>query len=81
MTENADEPAGMNERGYDPERLTLSLIGDLVDAHPNYRAVSHYAASGSRFVMVEIPPEPDAFTEGAPGAFVSMVAGFDTEDA
>lgn len=79
MSGSVDED-DIKEPNYDDAPVTMSMIRMLIDAHPDYRGISHYASNDNKFVMIEIPREPDAFTDGAPGKFVEFVSAIADED-
>ena len=61
-------------------RVTLSLIGKLIDRHPAWRATSHTTRAGREVTMIEYADDQYEFTAGLPGAFVSFVEGVEDDD-
>lgn len=58
----------------DGSRVTLSLIGDLVDRYPDWRLTSHTTPAGREVLMIEYADEDGEFTEFLPGEFVKLVS-------
>jgi len=54
--------------------VTLSLIQELIDEHPDYRVTKHMTQGGHKFTLIEYPDHNNGFLEGAPGEFVSWVS-------
>ena len=58
---------------WDDAPVTVSLINNLTEAHPEYRTVSHIAQNGNRVMMIEMFEDGERI-DGLAGDFVSLVS-------
>jgi len=67
--------SGTHQPHWDEDRVTLSFVRNIIEAHPDYTVTSHIAEDGHRYTMIQFfdeEPNHQANTD-----FVSFVSELD----
>ena len=64
-----------------PDWVLPSFLGEVIDAYPDWRIVSHTTIDGRKVSMIEYADDDGDFMPYLPSAFVSLISRHGTEEA
>lgn len=62
------------EPEWDESPVTLAMVRELLDAHPEYRVTKHQTANGHQFTLIQHPNDEGEYLEDSSGEFISWVS-------